>query len=79
MDRARPIHNKEDIVAKAKDFVIEYKDVQMFSQNYKLDSHVLGEGNFSLFFSLCLNFSETAINFYLKFQRSFKLTLLCSA
>ena len=45
MDKKKQIHTKDDIVAKASDFVIEYKDVQLFSQHYKLDSHVLGEGN----------------------------------
>ena len=47
MDKKKAIQTKEDIVAKASDFVIEYKDVALFSQNYKLDAHVLGEGNFS--------------------------------
>ena len=45
MDKKKHIQKMDDIVAKASDFVIEYKDVQMFSQNYKLDAHVLGEGN----------------------------------
>ena len=50
MDKKREIITKDDIVAKASDFVIEYKDVAMFSQNYKLDAHVLGEGNHSSLF-----------------------------
>ena len=44
MEKTKEIKSKEDIITKASDFVIEYKDVQMFSQNYKLDAHVLGEG-----------------------------------
>jgi len=46
MEKTKEIKRKEDIITKASDFVIEYKDVQMFSQNYKLDAHVLGEGAF---------------------------------
>ena len=55
MDKKKAIQTKEDIVAKASDFVIEYKDVALFSQNYKLDAHVLGEGNFSSILSV-INF-----------------------
>ena len=44
MEKQKEIKTKDDIVTKASAFVIEYKDVQMFSQNYKLDAHVLGEG-----------------------------------
>ena len=52
MQKQTTFTSKEDVVAKASDFVIEYKDVQMFSQNYKLDAHVLGEGNQHRFKSL---------------------------
>ena len=56
MDKKKPINSTADVVAKASDFVIEYKDVQMFSQNYKLDSHVLGEG--TVFLQLCYSFAS---------------------
>ena len=50
MDKKKQIVTKDDIVAKASDFVIEYKDVALFSQHYKLDAHVLGEGKNLSFF-----------------------------
>ena len=44
MEAHQEIKNKDDVVAKASDFVIEYKDVSLFSQYYKLDPQILGEG-----------------------------------
>ena len=58
LGKPKAFKSKEDVVSTAADFVIEYKDVQMFSANYKLDSHVLGEGNFFTIFSLLICFSQ---------------------
>ena len=44
MEAHNEIKKKEDVVAKASDFVIEYKDVSLFSQYYTLDKNILGEG-----------------------------------
>lgn len=44
MNKPKEINNVTDVVADPGTFVFQYNDVQLFSQNYKLDSHVLGEG-----------------------------------
>lgn len=46
MGTDRVINNKSDVVAKTSDFVMSYNNVAQFSQHYKLDPNVLGEGAF---------------------------------
>ena len=62
MEKTKEIKRKEDIITKASDFVIEYKDVQMFSQNYKLDAHVIGEGTHFISISLFYRHPISVIN-----------------
>ena len=38
MAAPKQVNKAEDVVAKASDFVLEYKDVSQFTKNYKLDS-----------------------------------------
>ena len=44
MNEKKSVMKKEDIVSTAADFVRVYKDVKLFSQNYALDKHIIGEG-----------------------------------
>ena len=36
----------EDVIATTKDFVVEYQDMSIFSQNYTLHPAILGRGAF---------------------------------
>ena len=46
MQENKEIKTKDDVVAKASDFVMQYKEVASFSEFYVLDPNVLGEGAF---------------------------------
>ena len=38
--------NKNDVVARHMDFVVEYQDMQIFMEKYELNSNILGKGAF---------------------------------
>ena len=46
MREKKNIQKAESIVVSPADFVLSWKDVSMFSQNYTLDRNVIGEGKF---------------------------------
>ena len=48
MREKKNIQKAESIVVSPADFVLSWKDVSMFSQNYTLDRNVIGEGKFFL-------------------------------
>jgi hypothetical protein len=51
MKKNEEITMKSQVVAKPSHFVMQYKDVSAFSQNYLLDSNLLGEGKIAVQFS----------------------------
>jgi len=46
MNERKQAKTKEDIIAKPSDFVITHGSSSAFSQFYKLDPYVIGEGAF---------------------------------
>ncbi len=46
MNERKEVKTKDDIVVKPSDFVITHKSAKAFSQHYKLDPNILGEGAF---------------------------------
>lgn len=46
MDQKKVYTQSKDVVATVKDFVVEYKDMSIFSQKYTLHSSLLGKGAF---------------------------------
>jgi len=48
MRQKKNITKAESIIVSQADFVLSWKDVSMFTQNYTLDRNVIGEGKFAL-------------------------------
>lgn len=46
MHQKRTISKADSIHVQPSDFVLSWKDVAMFTQNYALDRNVIGEGKF---------------------------------
>ena len=44
MDNKREIKNVNDVVARGKDFVVEYQGMDVFIEKYEMQKHELGRG-----------------------------------
>ena len=50
LKRKHTICSKDEVYAKASDFVFSYEDVRMISKRYTVDDSILGEGNLNVCF-----------------------------
>ena len=46
IDKKMRITTKDDVVAKHKDFVVQYQDMSVFMDKYELQSNIIGKGAF---------------------------------
>lgn len=46
IDKKKKVVSKDDVVARHKDFVVQYQDMTVFMQKYELHSNILGKGAF---------------------------------
>ena len=46
IDRKQKVISKDDVVARHKDFVVQYQDMTVFMEKYELHSNILGKGAF---------------------------------
>ncbi len=46
MEKNREINNKNDVIVKASNFVMEHALEDTFAKHYVLDSNIIGEGAF---------------------------------